>query len=164
MLELYGNQWESQYGHVDGDQFQAWVAGLDEHTDTQIRHAIHLMDQEGSDWPPNLIKFRRFCRTPNPSMYVSIRPALPGKLPRFSVRRIEQAKQRKLTGDSYDVPEPNSGMVADWDDDDEFKLKLLIDSFELIPDEDPAEANRRMNEHVDYVEFSHGSQHDNTRS
>ena len=61
---LYGRQWEVSYGHVDGDVFPAWRDALDGLSTDKIKRGLDAVIEEGSEFPPNLIKFLRLCRTP----------------------------------------------------------------------------------------------------
>ena len=62
MLELYARQWEASYGHVDGDVFPAWRDALANLSADKIKRGLEAVIAEGSDYPPNLIKFLRLCR------------------------------------------------------------------------------------------------------
>lgn len=77
MLELYGRQWEASYGHVDGDAFPAWRDALAELSADQVKRGLDSVIAEGNEFPPNLIKFLRLCRTPPYSTMSEAPPALP---------------------------------------------------------------------------------------
>ena len=77
MLELYGRQWEASYGHVDGDVFPAWRDALASLSADKIKRGLDAVIQEGNDFPPNLIKFLRLCKTAPYSTMSESRAALP---------------------------------------------------------------------------------------
>jgi len=74
---------------------------------------------------------------------------------RYSVQRIESAKQKALTGQSFAVVKSNKKNV-DWIGDDEAEL------LELIQRWNPATGHQGLNELIDNHQFSHGTQHENT--
>ncbi len=69
MLELFGRQWESSYGHVDGDAFATWRDSLAGLTAKQIKTGLDAVIAKGNEFPPNLIKFLRLCTTVPPIYY-----------------------------------------------------------------------------------------------
>ena len=77
MLELYGRQWEASYGHVDGDVFPAWRDALSTLDADKIKRGLDAVIAEGNEFPPNLIKFLRLCRTAPYSTMSENRAALP---------------------------------------------------------------------------------------
>ena len=104
MLELYGRQWEASYGHVDGDVFPAWRDAISKMTIEQIKSGLDAVEAEGSDYPPNLIKFLRLCKTEIPAYH---RKADLASLPPPNVHRRPEviaakerhfAEVRKLSG------------------------------------------------------------------
>lgn len=95
-LELYGRQWESAYGHVDGDAFSAWRDAIATMTTEQIKTGLDAVIAEGSEYPPNLIKFLRLCRTKSVAYH---RPANLAALPPPNINRqpkVRVAKERHL--------------------------------------------------------------------
>jgi len=66
MLELFGRQWEASYGHVDGKAYTAWRDAMTQFTPDEVGRGLRALIDEGSEFPPNLIKFMRLCRTPVP--------------------------------------------------------------------------------------------------
>jgi hypothetical protein len=78
---LYGRQWEASYGHIDGEAFKDWSDALGDVPLAKIKNALDaLVEDEQVEFPPNLIKFLRLCRTsspPNSQMYKSLPPATP---------------------------------------------------------------------------------------
>ena len=77
MLELYGRQWEASYGHVDGDVFPAWRDALANLSADKIKRGLEAVISEGNEYPPNLIKFLRLCKTAPYSTMSESRVALP---------------------------------------------------------------------------------------
>ena len=71
MMKLYGRQFESSYGQVDGETYKAWRDGLMTVKPQQIRAGLEAVIQEGNEFPPNLIKFLRLCRT---AIYTTMSP------------------------------------------------------------------------------------------
>lgn len=111
---------------------------------------------EANDFPPNLIKFLRLCRTAHVYDSHNTGHELPRPLPRYSVFRIEQAKQQFLFGESFDIPKAaKKKHVMDWGWPDE---NMLLDALaQFTPDNSLEEINAV----VDQIEFSHGRQADN---
>ena len=77
MLKFYGRQWETSYGHVDGKAYIAWRDALMTLKPEQIRRGLDAVIDEGNEYPPNLIKFLRLCRTPPYTTMSPSRAALP---------------------------------------------------------------------------------------
>jgi len=69
LLEIYGRQWEAAYGHVDGDAFPVWRDGIKGLTVEQIKNGLDALMDEGSEFPPNLIKFLRLCKKSVPASF-----------------------------------------------------------------------------------------------
>ena len=155
MLELYGRQWEASYGHVDGEVFPAWRDALTELNPNQIKSGLDAVIKEGHDYPPNLIKFMRLCRSGPPPAYKTYK-SIARPTPRYSVMRIERAKQLALTGDSFKPPEVSKRMLMDWSDSDEAELTKLIATWHR------STGLKGLNAIIDKHEFSHGSQRANT--
>lgn len=63
MIDLYGRQWEASYGLVGESAFVTWMEALSSMTVKQIKTGLDAVIEEGSEFPPNLIKFLRLCRT-----------------------------------------------------------------------------------------------------
>ena len=63
MAELYGRPWEASCGLVGGRVFKTWNKALASLTPQQIKTGLDCLKAEGSEFPPNLIKFLRLCRT-----------------------------------------------------------------------------------------------------
>lgn len=72
MLELYGRQWEASYGHVDGDVFPAWRDALASLQPEHVKRGLEAVIAEGSEFPPNLIKFLRLCKTVVPASHKTV--------------------------------------------------------------------------------------------
>jgi len=96
LLALYGRQWEASYGHVNGNVFKEWQKALSGLSTSQIKIGLDALVQEGGDFPPNLIKFLRLCRTNVPAYY---RKADLASLPPPNVHRSPEviaAKEKHL--------------------------------------------------------------------
>jgi len=156
MLAIYGRQWEASYGHVDGDAYPEWRDALARLETNQIQRGLLAVENEGNEHPPNLIKFLRLCRTVEPYSNHNKAPALPRPKPRYSVMRIEMAKQRALTGKAFKVADIPDRMVMDWNSDDEAELLGLVTQW------DDSTGLDGLNYLINGFEFSHGSQRDNT--
>ena len=63
MMDLYGRQWESSYGAVGEHAFITWMEAMSSLNVNQIKAGLDAVIEEGSEFPPNLIKFLRLCRT-----------------------------------------------------------------------------------------------------
>lgn len=72
MAELYGRLWESSYGLVGGRDFKTWSKALTSLTPQQIKTGLDYLIAEGSEYPPNLVKFLRLCRTVVPSSHRTV--------------------------------------------------------------------------------------------
>jgi hypothetical protein len=103
MMKLYGRQFESSYGHVDGKAYKAWRDGLMTVKPHQIRAGLEEVIKEGNEFPPNLIKFLQLCRT---AIYTTMSP-MTAALPPPNVHRRPEviaakekhfAEVRKLSG------------------------------------------------------------------
>ena len=157
MAALFGKQWESSYGSVGDAVYLTWEEALtSNYTTEQVRRGYSAMMQEGSEFPPNLIKFLRMCRSTDPySTHTQTTEKLDRPLPRYSVRRIELMKQQFLFGGLLTVPECPEGFVDDWTSEDE---ALLIETMSSFKPDTPLEV---VNRTVDWLEFSHGTQRKN---
>ena len=103
MLELYGRQWEASYGHVDGDVFPAWRDALAGLSADKIKRGLEAVINEGNEFPPNLIKFLRLCKTAPYSTMSESRAALPPpnvhrKPEVITAKEKHFAEVRKLSG------------------------------------------------------------------
>jgi len=130
MLELYGRQWEAGFGHVGGEAFLSWRDGLSKLSFEQIKSGLDYLVAEGGDYPPNLIKFLRLCRMKQHPSHQTFSPQLPGPKPKYSVFRIETAKQKALTGKSFKSTTDVTRYQMDWTDDDETALCELIEKWD----------------------------------
>lgn len=100
MLGLYGRQWEASYGHVDGEAFRDWTEALQSVKLENIQYGVQQLINEGTEFPPNLIKFLRLCRKPHvPDMYKPFEspPMITHKDPGAAERHFKAAKE--LLGD-----------------------------------------------------------------
>ena len=72
--------------------------------------------------------------------------------PRYSVMRIERAKQRALTGNSFKPQKGSKGRYEiDWTRDDEKALNHLIAQW------DEKTGHAGLNDLIDFYKFSHGT-------
>lgn len=141
---------------VGDETYLAWESALLTYTEAQVMRGYESLLAENTDYPPNLIKFMRLCRTPpNPSHRI-VDKALPKPKPRYSVMRIECLKQRALTGRSFRHILPTERYIMDWDRDDEKNLMSLLAQWS----EDTGLVG--LNALIDGVEFSHGKQENNS--
>ena len=86
LADAYPAQW-AVYGLVGGQVFQTWLDAAQEFTEPQLWRGLQALQAEGSDYPPNLVKFLRMCRQAPVSYHQPIAPALPRPVARN--RRIE---------------------------------------------------------------------------
>jgi len=136
--------------------YLTWEEALtSNYTTEQVRRGYTTMLEEGSEFPPNMIKFLRLCRTPAPYSDHKPLPALPTVKPRYSVRRIELLKMQFLFDMPITIPDCPTGYVEDWSAEDE--TLLLEQMAQFTPHSELEEVNRV----IDYIEFSHGSQRGN---
>lgn len=156
MLELYGRQWESSYGHVDGDVFPTWCDALAGLKPEKIKGGLDAVIAEGNQYPPNLIKFLRLCRTAPDASHKKYEP-LPRPKTKYSVVRIERAKQRALTGQAFSVQPETGQLVMDWNADDEAALCDLLARW------DDATGLEGLNILIDRYPFSQGTHESKTR-
>jgi hypothetical protein len=74
--------------------------------------------------------------------------------PRYSVMRIETAKQQCLKGERWHKPQMKDRLLHDWTDDDERKLVEIFKSFDVqhlgVP------THKQLNEAIDNIRFSGG--------
>lgn len=154
MFDLYGNQWESQMGHVGEDTFLTWQTGLTNMSEDQIKGGLTALISEGNDFPPNLIKFLRLCRGSIHPSHMAFVPELT-RQPRKSVMRIEQAKQRALTGEPFKHV-ASDRHVDDWTREDELELRRLIIEWEVTR-QDVEDELLSLNAMINGYEFSSGS-------
>jgi len=77
--------------------------------------------------------------------------------PRYSVMRIEMAKQKALTGDSFGTLDRADRMTMDWTGADEETL------FSLIAQWDSSTGHAGLNRLIDNHAFSGGKHGDHTR-
>ena len=155
MLELYGRQWEVSCGHVDGAAFPAWRDALAELSPQRIKGGLDLLKAEGSDYPPNLVKFLRLCRESKTTP--AFIPQLNRPKPHYSVMRVERAKQRALTGSDFKPSKEGNRLIMNWTIGDE---KALCD---LIAKWDKSTGHDGLNKLIDNYQFSQGTHYSKTR-
>ena len=78
---------------------------------------------------------------------------------RYSVVRIETAKQQILKGERWHRPERKSSTVDDWTPDDEAALVQIIREFDVPKNGIPT--HQALNLAIDAYEFSHGQHYVN---
>ena len=156
MAALFGRQWETSYGSVGEPAYLTWEEALtSNYTTENVRSGYNVILEEGNEFPPNMIKFLRLCRTVDPYSDHKKVPALPTVKPRHSVRRIELLKMQFLYEMPIKIPECPVGYVEDWTEEDE---AILLDAMsQFTPQSELADVNRV----IDYIEFSHGTQREN---
>jgi len=74
---------------------------------------------------------------------------------KYSVMRIEKAKQKALTGNAFDTVKPTQRHQMNWTGDDEQAL------FELINQWDESTGHQGLNKLIDRHSFSGGTQYIN---
>ncbi len=72
--------------------------------------------------------------------------------PKYSVMRIERAKQKALTGENFGLAISADSYVMDWTGEDEEQL------CELIADWDKSTGHKGLNDLIDGHQFSGGKQ------
>ena len=73
---------------------------------------------------------------------------------RYSVARLETAKQQLLKGEKWHRPEKRDSAVDDWTPEDEATLVQIIRDLDVPNNGTPT--HQKLNEVIDHVEFSHG--------
>jgi len=61
MTEIFGRQWEANFGTVEGSAFTTWAQGLADLSLPQIALGFDALVKAGGEYPPNLPKFRSLC-------------------------------------------------------------------------------------------------------
>lgn len=61
MIEIYGNQWATQYGDEPND---AWCRILSDATPDDIARGLNGLVDRKNEWPPNAAEFRKLCQKP----------------------------------------------------------------------------------------------------
>ena len=153
MSVLFGRQWEASNGEIGGDVFKVWADALANFSTDQIKQGLEYMTAEGSEFPPNLIKFRRLCLSNSNASFQDAPKALPRPQPHYSVMRIEMAKQKALTGEAFEPVKLNDRMITNWTGDDEAAL------FDLINQWDESTGHEGLNRLIDGYKFSDGAHH-----
>ena len=147
MLSLYGRQWESSYGQIDGSGYNEWMQSLGSMTQKQVGNGLTLLMEEGNEFPPNLMKFLKLCRTQTPVYHETFKSP-PTVKRKYSAMRIERAKQNALYGHEFPVVANTENMIMDWTTDDEIAL------LEMILQWDKATGLEGLNLLVDNHKFS----------
>ena len=65
----YQHLWANTYGVIGGQEYQNWAKALSTVDPQKVMAAIGRAVKECTDYPPNLIKFLRFCREETPVYY-----------------------------------------------------------------------------------------------
>ena len=158
MAEIYGSKWESQYGAIGGSAFETWHSGLAALTTDQIKRGLEALIEEGHDWPPNMIKFHRLCRDAKPTMHKPLDVLEHQRPAHESVMRVEQAKQRALSGRAFRHAKIGKHVIRDWTPEDEREVERLIgewrDESEGL---DPVAKLDALNAKLDHHSFSGGT-------
>lgn len=64
MGEIFGNQWELNFGKPGGSSYRTWCEGLAEYSEAQIRNGLDQVRRTfDSGFVPNLPQFARLCLT-----------------------------------------------------------------------------------------------------
>lgn len=155
LLALYGSKWEKEYGTVDSESYALWYQALRKFKPHQIRRGLEALIAEGSDFVPTMNKFMHLCRTVPAYEGMTPYKELPRPKPRYSVMRIERAKQQFMFGNAFTIPNSRGKHVIDWTREDEDVLTGILAGMH------PDASHEELNAAIDYVEFSHGRQIDN---
>jgi len=65
----YQHLWANTYGAIGDDEYHNWAKALDTVDPKKVLAAIARSVKECTDYPPNLIKFLRFCREESPAYH-----------------------------------------------------------------------------------------------
>lgn len=92
----YQHLWANTYGVIGGQEYQNWAKALSTVDPQKVMAAIGRAVKECTDYPPNLVKFLRFCREDNSYPYSGGHALPPPK--REDPQAIERwkAEARKL--------------------------------------------------------------------
>ena len=58
---MYGNQWVSVFGDVDGPAFNGWSSMLETITEMELAGALKLCETRAGTYPPGFPEFRGMC-------------------------------------------------------------------------------------------------------
>ena len=81
MTEMFGNQWELNFGPPGSGTFDTWTAGLAGYSEEQIKNGVEQCRHWDSGFVPNLGQFSKMCLTKRTDK------------PNFTDRRIENEKK-----------------------------------------------------------------------
>ena len=81
-------------------------------------------------------------------------------LVKYSVVRIETAKQQCLKGEHWKKPERKGNQQDNWTDDDERKL---VGIFKQLKSDHKNPTHKQLNDFIDFVQFSGGLHATNAR-
>ena len=65
----YQHLWANTYGVIGGQEYQNWAKALSTVDPQKVMAAIGRAVKECTDFPPNLIKFLRYCREEAPAYH-----------------------------------------------------------------------------------------------
>lgn len=63
MAEIFGNQWELNFGKPGGSSYGTWKAGLADYSEMQLKNGLEQCRQWDSSFIPHLGQFARLCLT-----------------------------------------------------------------------------------------------------
>ena len=63
MGELFGNQWELNFGKAGGPSYRTWMEGLADYSELQLKNGLEQCRTFDSGFVPNLPQFARLCLT-----------------------------------------------------------------------------------------------------
>lgn len=126
MMHIYGGQWERDYGLVGEDAYISWRDAISEFTPQQIKRGLDALAMEGRDYPPNLIKFCRLCRTAPVPYHKPVEKALPRPQASFKQYRLAAAMTNVILNQKLTHIKPSKKFQQDWNDQNEAELKELF--------------------------------------
>ena len=69
MCDGYQHLWSNTYGQIGGHEYLTWAKAIDSVDPKKALAAIGEILKEGNEYPPNLVKFMRFCRHAKPAYH-----------------------------------------------------------------------------------------------
>ena len=91
MAEIFGNQWELNYGAVNQSAFRTWTEGLAAYSEQQIAQGVKQCSRWESGFLPNLGQFARLCLSGKPAETVEAEHRV------SEVKSLEDFTRRKRT-------------------------------------------------------------------
>ena len=106
MGEIFGNQWELNFGAAGGSAYQTWTSGLADYSEEQIRNGVEQCRKWTSSFIPHMGQFIELCtvkRTDKPN-FTDLRIAeekrtgagLDGMIEHLSKHALSETAKREL--------------------------------------------------------------------